>query len=181
MKLAALSQRFYTLVSPDIPNEWDVEEVMEPFIEESDEVCEAILDHIPVIWPVSHSLCYDFLRQAPEALKHLSPAQLPRWAGVILDIYENDGLRAAQRFMQDVVQNHIARLKGNGGLALCSVEKGFFLIFGELQEMTYRLPRQGRPIPTPPPSMSRRNSTSFRIMPKTFSSTNLSSPTSGAI
>lgn len=123
MKLATLSQRFYSLVAPDIPNEWDVEEVMEPFIEDSDEVCEVILDHVPVIWPVSHSLCYDFLRQAPEALKHLSLDQLPRWVGVILDIYENDGLHAAQRFMQDVVKNHLSRLEGSGGLTLTSVEK----------------------------------------------------------
>lgn len=122
MKPASLSEQFYSLVSPDIPNEWDVEEVMEPFIEASDEVCEVILDHIPVIWPVSHSLCYDFLRQAPEALKHLSLEQLPHWVGVALDIYENDGLRAAQRFMQDGVKNHLSRLKGSGGLSLGSVE-----------------------------------------------------------
>ncbi len=123
MKLAALSEQFYSLVSPDIPNEWDVEEVMEPFIETNDKVCEVILEHIPVIWPVSHSLCYDFLRQAPEALKHLSLEQLPHWVGVALDIYENDGLRTAQRFMQDGVENHLSRLKGSGGLALASVEK----------------------------------------------------------
>ncbi len=123
MKLATLSERFYTLVAPDIPNEWDVEEVMEPYIEERDNTCEVILDHIPVIWPVSHSLCYDFLRQAPEALKHLSLEQIPPWVGVVLDIYENDGLRAAQRFMQDVEGEYLSRLEERGGLALASVEK----------------------------------------------------------
>ncbi|MBU0944044.1 MAG: VWA domain-containing protein [Proteobacteria bacterium] len=123
MKLAALSEHFYHLVSPDIPNEWDVEEVMEPYTEESETVCEVILDHIPVIWPVSHSLCYDFLRQAPEALKQLNLDQLPYWVGVILDIYENDGLRAAQRFMENEIENHLSRLAGSGGLALTAVEK----------------------------------------------------------
>lgn len=123
MNPAALSKHFYNLVSPDIPNEWDVEEVMEPFIEESDKVCEEILSHIPVIWPVSHSLCYDFLRQVPKALKQLELKQLAPWVGVILDIYENDGLRAAQRFMQEGVESHLSKLEGRGGLPLSAVEK----------------------------------------------------------
>ncbi len=123
MRLAALTENFYKLVAPDIPNEWDVEEVLEPFIEESDTTCRAILDHVPVIWPVSHSLCFDFLRQVPDTLKHLNTEQLPHWVGLVLDIYENDGLRAAQRFMQDAVENYLSRLEGNGGLPIGSVEK----------------------------------------------------------
>jgi nitric oxide reductase NorD protein len=123
MKPAALSEHFYHLVSPDIPNEWDVEEVMEPYTEESDKVCEVILDHIQVIWPVSHSLCYDFLRQAPKALKQLTLEQLPDWVGVVLDIYENEGLHVAQRFMENGIEKYLSRLAGSGGLALASVEK----------------------------------------------------------
>lgn len=123
MKLALLTERFYDLVAPDIPNEWDVEEVLDPLIDESDNVCEAILGHIPVIWPVSHSLCFDFLRLLPETLEHLSLEQIPRWIGITLDYYETDGLRAAQRFMQDDIEHYLSKLKGSGGLALANIEK----------------------------------------------------------
>lgn len=123
MKLAELTERFYTLVAPDIPNEWDVEEVLEPLVDESDPVCSAILGHIPVIWPVSHSLCYDFLHLVPETLKHLSLEQLPRWIGITLDLYETGGLRTAQRFMQDDIKSYLSKLEGGGGLALAAVEK----------------------------------------------------------
>ncbi|MCF8055705.1 MAG: VWA domain-containing protein [Desulfocapsa sp.] len=123
MKLARLTERFYDLVAPDIPNEWDVEEVMEPFIDENDLICEAILGHIPVIWPVSHSLCYDFLRLLPNTLLHLSLEQVPRWIGVTLDLYETDGLRAAQRFMQNDLKKYLSQLAGRGGLSFSSVEK----------------------------------------------------------
>ncbi len=123
MKLALFTERFYDLVAPDIPNEWDVEEVLDPLIDESDLVCEAILGHIPVIWPVSHSLCYDFLRLLPKTLQHLSLEQIPHWIGITLDCYETDGLRAAQRFMQDDIENYLKKLKGSGGLPLASIER----------------------------------------------------------
>ncbi len=123
MKLALLTERFYDLVAPDIPNEWDVEEVLDPLIDESDVTCEAILGHIPVIWPVSHSLCFDFLRLLPKTLEHLSLEQIPRWIGITLDHYETDGLRTAQRFMQDDIQAYLLKLAGTGGLSLTSVEK----------------------------------------------------------
>ncbi len=123
MKLALLTERFYDLVAPDIPNEWDVEEVLDPLVDEPDSVCEAILGHIPVIWPVSHSLCFDFLRLLPETLQHLQLEQIPRWIGITLDHYETDGLRTAQRFMQDDIQNYLLKLAGSGGLTLSSVEK----------------------------------------------------------
>ncbi len=123
MKLAKLTERFYALVAPDIPNEWDVEEVLEPFIDESDHICEAALSHIPMIWPVSNSLCFDFLRLLPETLKQLSLEQIPRWISITLDHYETNGLRSAQRFMTDDIPNYLAQLGGSGGLSFDSIEK----------------------------------------------------------
>ena len=112
MRPATLTKRFYDLVAPDIPNEWDVEEVLDPFADKSDAICEAALGHVPVIWPVSHSLCYDFLRLLPEALHTLSLEQIPRWIGTTLDLYETKGLRAAQRFMQDDLKEYLSKLEG---------------------------------------------------------------------
>lgn len=123
MKLALLTERFYSLVAPDIPNEWDVEEVLELFVDESDTVCESIWEHIPAIWPVSHSLCYDFLRLLPKTLEHLCLEQVPAWIGIALDHYETDGLRAAQRFMKDDIEKYLSQLKGKGGLCFAGIEK----------------------------------------------------------
>lgn len=123
MKLALLMERFYDLVAPDIPNEWDAEEALELLIGENYAVCEAVLEHIPVIWPVSNSLCYNFLRLLPKTLEHLSLEQIPPWIGITLDHYETGGLRAAQRFMEDDVERYLAQLKGNGGLGFASIEK----------------------------------------------------------
>ena len=123
MKPAQLTQRFYELIAPDIPNEWDVEEVLEPLLDERDEVCQAALSHIPVIWPVSHSLCFDFLRLLPETLRQLSLEQIPRWISISLDHYETNGLKAAQRFMTDGIEDYLAQLDGSGGLSFESIEK----------------------------------------------------------
>jgi nitric oxide reductase NorD protein len=123
MRPATLTKRFFDLVAPDIPNEWDVEEVLDPFADESEAVCEAALSHVPVIWPVSHSLCYDFLRLLPDALHTLSLEQIPRWIGITLDLYETKGLRAAQRFMQDDLKEYLSKLEGSGGLPLSVASK----------------------------------------------------------
>jgi nitric oxide reductase NorD protein len=122
MKLPELTSRFYQLVAPDIPNEWDVEEMLEPYLDQSDEVCQAIFWCIPAIWPISNSLCRDFLSILPRALKVVSFAQLPAWVGEILDRYEMHGLRAAQRFMRDVEKGHLSRNNGSGLVLLGEVE-----------------------------------------------------------
>lgn len=122
MKLPELTSRFYQLVAPDIPNEWDVEEMLEPYLDQSEEVCQAIFWCIPAIWPISNSLCRDFLKILPRALKVVSFTQLPAWVGEILDRYEMHGLRAAQRFMQDVEKGHLGRNNGSGLVLLGEVE-----------------------------------------------------------
>jgi len=121
MKLSVLTSRFYQLVAPDIPNEWDAEEVLEPYLDLSADLRRQIFRYIPVIWPISNSLCYDFLRVAPEALEALPLARLPHWVGEILDRYELDGLRAAQRFMRDVRGAYLQRDSGSGLILLHEV------------------------------------------------------------
>lgn len=122
MKLPELTSRFYQLVAPDIPNEWDVEEMLEPYLDQSDEVCQTIFWCIPAIWPISNSLCRDFLAVLPETLKVLPFSQLPAWVGEVLDIYEMDGLRAAQRFMRDVKNGYLNRSNVSGLVLLGEVE-----------------------------------------------------------
>ncbi len=127
MNFPALNKQFYHLVAPDIPNDWEVEELLEPYLDQSDEVCQEVFKCIPAIWPISTSLCCDFLRIIPETLKILPLSQLSSWVGEILDRYELDGLRAAQRFMRDVESGYMNR--SNAGLVLLGEVEGRLLTF----------------------------------------------------
>ncbi len=122
MNLPELNKLFYRLVAPDIPNDWEVEELLEPYLDQSDEVCREVFRCIPAIWPISNSLCSDFLRIVPETLKVLPLSLLSSWVGEILDRYELEGLRAAQRFMRDVENGYLNRNKGSGLVLLGEVE-----------------------------------------------------------
>jgi nitric oxide reductase NorD protein len=122
MNFPALNKLFYRLVAPDIPNDWEVEELLEPYLDQSDEVCQEVFRCIPAIWPISSPLCCDFLRIIPETLKVLPLSLLSSWVGEILDRYELDGLRVAQRFMRDVENSYLNRNKGSGLVLLGEVE-----------------------------------------------------------
>jgi len=122
MKLLELTQRFNQIVAPDIPNEWDVEEMMEPYLEQSDEVCQTIFWCIPAIWPISNALCRDFLKLLPEFLGFIPLTQLPALMGEILDCYEMQGLRAAQQFMRGMESRYLERNNGAGLVLLGEVE-----------------------------------------------------------
>lgn len=124
MDTQALVERFYALIAPDLPNEWDVEEAVESLVNEP--MLEAVLAQVPVIWPVSNSLCYNYLGLVRQALTCIRESDLPAWVNEILDHYESGGLRAAQQFMLDVEQNFVCRMHGRGGVRLTEV-KGWLL------------------------------------------------------
>ena len=116
-----LQQRIMDLVSPDLPNEWDVEEAMEPLQSLPDDILVAILGQVPVIWPISNSLCYSYLNLAAPALKCIEPELLPQWVNETLDHYERSGLKEAQRFMADVESQFVCRLQGRSGLRFSEI------------------------------------------------------------
>lgn len=107
MNRQTLKQQFLSLVAPDQPNEWEVDEAVEPLLTMEAETLQAVLAQVPVIWPVSNALCYDYLRSVQPALACIELANLPSWVNETLDHYEKKGLRAAQIVMQDV-ENHSA-------------------------------------------------------------------------
>lgn len=117
MNVETLKETFFTLVSPDIPNEWDVEEAVESlaFIDETK--CRSALHQVRVIWPVSHSLCFDYLKTVASALDCFEPDNLSEWVNSTLDQYEKLGLRAAQRYMADVESNFLCPLRGESGVS----------------------------------------------------------------
>lgn len=121
MDLEQLKQRFFEMVAPSIPNEWDVEEALEPLAQDEAESVEDIFSQIPAIWPVSHSLCFAYLHAAGPALCCLAADELSLWVHSLLDRYEIGGLRAAQLFMENVEQQFACHRRGEGGLRLLDV------------------------------------------------------------
>ena len=122
MELEQLKRRFFELVAPDLPNDWDVEEAMEFLEGMTAESLDTVLTQVPIIWPVSNSLCFSYLTQVAGALNCIETSLLPLWVNEILDLYERSGLKAAQRFMMDVQGHFVCRLQGKSGLRYSQVE-----------------------------------------------------------
>jgi len=121
MDLEALKTRFYELVAPSLPNEWDVEEALAALATENTDQLDNILSQVPAIWPVSHSLCFAYLAAAGPALHCLAPEELSLWVHTLLDRYETTGLHGAQVFMNEGQQHFVRHLRGQGGLRLIEV------------------------------------------------------------
>ncbi len=122
MNAETLKRTFYSLVAPDFPNEWDVEDAVDSLIAMDEETCRLVLNHVQAIWPVSHSLCFDYVKMAPSAMDRMDVEHLSKWVNMTLDQYEKNGLRAAQRFMADVEKNFLCSLRGETGLQFAQVE-----------------------------------------------------------
>ncbi len=99
--------RFYALISPSQPNEWEIEEMIDSLTSLSDKDCQALLDHIPAIWPISHSLCYGYLKYGAEQVHVLDSPLLSEWVHQLLFHYEKGGLRNAESFMSDEKGNFL--------------------------------------------------------------------------
>ncbi|PID72124.1 MAG: VWA domain-containing protein [Desulfobulbus propionicus] len=120
MDLESLSEQFYQLVAPSLPNEWDVEESLQSLVEVEPDTLTAILHEVPVIWPVSHALCFFYLSNVLEAIPHITTGNLDIWVKELLDQYEKGGLHAVQALMRDV-HHFLPRLHGKKGLRLDEV------------------------------------------------------------
>lgn len=116
MNVDTLKETFYELVAPDIPNEWDVEDALQDLANVDERNCSRAFQQVQVIWPVSHSLCFDYLRTVASALDCLEPDNLPEWVNSTLDQYEKKGLRAAQKYMADVEANFLCPRRKESGM-----------------------------------------------------------------
>ncbi|ADW17985.1 von Willebrand factor type A [Desulfobulbus propionicus DSM 2032] len=121
MDLETLKEKFYRMVAPSLPNEWDVEEALSGLATDEAEYVEDIFAQIPAIWPVSHSLCFAYLSAAGPALCCLKADELSIWVHTLLDRYETEGLRGAQQFMENVEQHFVCHRRGEGSLRLIDV------------------------------------------------------------
>lgn len=121
MERKEILEALYTLVAPSHPNDWEAEEVADCLVTLPERQCAALLQQIPVIWPISHSLSYAFLRQGAAQAEMLPLDLLPEWVRKILHQYESGGLRAAESFMADLRGAFLARRSSVSEVALESL------------------------------------------------------------
>ena len=121
MRVDILKERFFELVAPSLPNEWEVDEVLYLLQGLRDESIENILNQVSVIWPVSHSLCFAYLTDAVDCI-HLIPHDLmAEWSRQILSLYESGGLVAARKFMSDPEKMFLDPLDGLSGVSFSQI------------------------------------------------------------
>lgn len=121
MDLLEQKERFYASVLPSRPNEWEVDEVFEQLSQLDSDSRMILLSHVPVIWPVSHSLCFAFLTAGRAALERFSGDFLGEWVRQILSLYEKKGLLGARAFMADIDKYFLGPRLGAAGVALAEV------------------------------------------------------------
>ncbi len=121
MNAAILKKKFLALLPPPLPSDWEAEENLAPLTELPEHLQELILRQVQAIWPVSNSLCYSYLTCAETALSCLAEEQIGEWVAALLDLYEKEGLKAAQVFMTDVESNYLCQLRGETGTRLDEV------------------------------------------------------------
>ncbi|ADH85930.1 nitric oxide reductase activation protein NorD [Desulfurivibrio alkaliphilus] len=99
---------------------WGKDEYLERLAGYPQEVREEVLRLAAAIWPVSYALGYNFLDQVDQGLGCLTLEQLAEWVKATLDVYEQEGLQAATRYLAEVENNFLCRLRGEHGLSLAA-------------------------------------------------------------
>ncbi len=99
MDKAECKKRFYELVYPSLPNEWEVEPIIDELAELSDYHQQLLLTQITAIWPISHSLGLSFLEDGGRVIDAVPANLIPKWVRTILRSYEQEGLAGARRYI----------------------------------------------------------------------------------
>jgi len=121
MNRTDISASFYDLIAPSRPNEWDIEEIVDTLEALPGEQIRLLLEYVPAIWPISHSLCFGYLRNGAEQIHEIPPALLAEWVRQLLSTYERGGLRAAEAFMADVRANFLMKQEGSSTVSLAEL------------------------------------------------------------
>ncbi|TKB09134.1 nitric oxide reductase activation protein NorD [Desulforhopalus sp. IMCC35007] len=121
MRLDILKERFFELVAPSLPNEWEVDEVLYPVQKLDDESIDNLLDQVSVIWPVSHSLCFAYLTDAVHCVDLIPSGLMTEWSRQILSLYESGGLVAARKFMAEPEKMFLDPFDGLSGVSFSQI------------------------------------------------------------
>lgn len=103
-------------------DDWQLDELAEDIGRLDPMGKQAALDQLPVIWPVSSALFMAFVPMLAQASACLQPDQIPLWVHGILDVYEAEGLRKAQLYMEKVEDVFLCELRGETGLSLAEAK-----------------------------------------------------------
>ena len=103
--------RFYKLVYPSVPNEWEIDAIVDEVVAIPQASQELLFDQIPVIWPISHSLCLAFLEDGCRVIEAVPEELVSQWVREILRNYEEDGLASARRLITQVKQDFLRPLR----------------------------------------------------------------------
>ncbi|MBT8362050.1 MAG: VWA domain-containing protein [Deltaproteobacteria bacterium] len=111
MDKKACKEHFYHLVYPSLPNEWEVDDIMDRLAQLEEAQQQTLFSKIPAIWPISHSLCLSFLEEGSEVVGLIPADLVPQWVRTILRSYEKDGLVLARRYISQVEEKFLQPLK----------------------------------------------------------------------
>lgn len=127
MDKAACKKRFYELVYPSLPNEWEVDQIIEDVAELPEYLQNHLLDTIPAIWPISHSLGLYFLEDGSKVIDKVPPEWIPKWVRTILRCYEEEGLKGARRYILQVEKYFLEPLEKQNSVNFGEIEKQMLL------------------------------------------------------
>lgn len=99
MNYSELRKKFLEKVFPSRPNEWDIEDALGDLALLDSQQQGTLLDAIPTIWPVSHSLCFSFIKEGARNRSSLNSNLFSEWLRRVLASYEKGGLRHARSYM----------------------------------------------------------------------------------
>ena len=123
MDKAACKKLFYELVYPSLPNEWEVEQIIEEVAALPEYLQTHLLDQIPAIWPISHSLGISFLEDGSKVIERVPGELIPRWVRTILRGYEQDGLKGARRYILEVDKYFLDPLEKQNSVTFEEIER----------------------------------------------------------
>ena len=121
MSVERLNAQLAVLLGEELAD-WERQELAERLARLRPAVRREVLRQLPVVWPVSYALYHTLVEQADKAGDCLRPSQFPAWVKAALDVYEAQGLRAAQVFLAEVEENFLCQLRGQAGVRLAEVE-----------------------------------------------------------
>lgn len=118
-----LVRQFYRLVSPSLPNEWEVESIIDEIADLPQSERNLLFAQIPVIWPISNSLCLSFLEDGCCVIKNVPEDLIPKWVRAVLRRYEQQGLASARDLIVNVEELFLKPLRRDNLVRFDDVRK----------------------------------------------------------
>ncbi len=120
MDITELTDQFYELIAPNMPSETDVVQCLQPLVGSREDTAAMIFQQVPVLWSVSHTLCFLYLENVLKGIPLLTLENLDIYVKELIDRYRNGGFRAVSALL-DNVRVLLPKFRGKNGLRLDDV------------------------------------------------------------